>query len=151
MDNLVVLHTRHAHDLLGVLLRLQRDQLLQVLHLMLQVCGLSLTRLYLLVSLMQLGLKVVDVALGGGQLILSVLQSGAGVIEVIGLEVTSAISPHQLIVQLLDAHLKAGVLLKKLSVALLSVLDSTVLGLHLASILLQAEAQVSVCHGGLLK
>jgi hypothetical protein len=38
MDNLVVLHTIHALDLLGVLLRLLRllgDQLLQVLHLML--------------------------------------------------------------------------------------------------------------------
>jgi hypothetical protein len=51
MDNLVVLHTRHALDLLGVLLGFLRllglwtDQLLQVLHLMLQVCGLSLTRL----------------------------------------------------------------------------------------------------------
>jgi hypothetical protein len=87
MDNLVVLHTRHALDLLGVLLGLFRllgllgNQLLQVLHLVLQVCGLSL-----------------DIALGGGQLILSVLQSGAGVIEVVGLEVTAAISPHQLIV-----------------------------------------------------
>jgi hypothetical protein len=34
----------------------------------------------------------------GRQLILSVLQSGAGVIEIVGLEVTAAISPHQLIV-----------------------------------------------------
>jgi hypothetical protein len=47
---------------------------------------------------MQLSLEVVDVALSGSQLILSVLQSGAGVIEVIGLEVLAAISPHQLIV-----------------------------------------------------
>jgi hypothetical protein len=61
---------------------------------MLQVCGLSLTRLELLVSLVQLGLEVVDVPLGGGQLVLSVLQSGAGDIEVIGLEVTTVISPH---------------------------------------------------------
>jgi hypothetical protein len=61
---------------------------------------------------------------------------GAGVVEVVGLEITAAISPHQLIVQLLDAHLKAGVLLKKLSVALLNVLDGTVLGLHLAGGLL---------------
>jgi hypothetical protein len=60
---------------------------------------------------MQLGLEVVDVALGSGQLVLSVLQSGAGVIEVVGLEVTSS---HQLIVQLCDTHLKAGVLLKEL-------------------------------------
>jgi hypothetical protein len=47
MDNLVVLHTGHALDLLGLLrlLGLRRDQLLQVLHLMLQVCGLSLTHL----------------------------------------------------------------------------------------------------------
>jgi hypothetical protein len=83
---------------------------------------------------------VVDVALGGGLLVLSMLQSGVGVVEVIGLEITAAISPHQLIVQLLDARLKAGILLKKLLIALLNVLDGTVLGLHLASILLQAEA-----------
>jgi hypothetical protein len=85
---------------------------------------------------MQLGLEVVDVALGGGQLILGMLQSGAGVIEVVSLEVTTAMSPHQLIVQLLDARLEAGVLLKKLSVALLNVLDGAVLGLHLVGVLL---------------
>jgi hypothetical protein len=68
-----------------------------------------------------------------------VLQSGAGVIEVIGLEVTAAISPYQLIVQLPDARLKAGVILKELSVALLNVLDDTVLGLHLAGALLQVK------------
>jgi hypothetical protein len=48
MDNLVVIHTGHALNLLGVLLRLlglRGDQLLKVLHLMLQVCSLSLTRL----------------------------------------------------------------------------------------------------------
>jgi hypothetical protein len=61
---------------------------------------------------------------------------GAGVVEVVGLDIMAAISPHQLIVQLLDAHLKAGVLLKKLSVALLNVLDGTVLGLNLAGGLL---------------
>jgi hypothetical protein len=33
MDNLVIIHTEHALDLLGILLRLRRDQLLQVLHL----------------------------------------------------------------------------------------------------------------------
>jgi hypothetical protein len=92
---------------------------------------------------MQLGLEVVDVALGNGQLVLGVLQSGAGVIEVIGLEVTTAISPHQLIIQLPDARLQAGVLLQKLSVALLDVLDDAVPGLHLTGALLQMEAQVS--------
>jgi hypothetical protein len=46
---------------------------------------------------MQLSLEVVDVALGSNQLILSMLQSGTSVIEVISLEVTAAISPHQLI------------------------------------------------------
>jgi hypothetical protein len=92
---------------------------------------------------MQLGLEVVDVALGGGQLILSVLQSGAGVIEVVGLEVTTVISPHQLIVQLPDVRLKVGILLKKVSVALLNVLDGAVLGLHLTGALLQAEVQVN--------
>jgi hypothetical protein len=90
----------------------------------------------------QLSLEVVDVPLSDGQLILSMLQSGAGVIEVISLEVMTVISPHQLIVQLLDARLKASVLLKELSVALLNVLDGSVLGLHLAGALLQAKAQV---------
>jgi hypothetical protein len=44
-----------------------------VLHLVLQVYSLSLTHLYLLASLVQLGLEVVDVALGSGQVILSML------------------------------------------------------------------------------
>jgi hypothetical protein len=100
---------------------------------------------------MQLGLEVVDVALGSGQLILSVLQSGTGVIEVVGVEVTVAISTHLLIIQLPDVCLKAGVLLKKLSVALLNVLDGAVLGLHLIDALLQAEAQVSGRRCDLLK
>jgi hypothetical protein len=77
VDNLVVLHNGQALDLLGVLLKLLRlprllgllgDQLLQVLHLVLQICGLSLDRLELLMSLVQLGLEVVEIALGGGQL-----------------------------------------------------------------------------------
>jgi hypothetical protein len=80
-----------------------------------------------------------------------VLQSGVGVIKVINLEVTATISSHQLIIQLSDACLKAGVLLKKLSVALLNVLDGAVLGLHLISTLLQAEVQVSAHHCDLLK
>jgi hypothetical protein len=99
----------------------------------------------------QLGLEVVDVALGSGQLALSVLQSGWGVIEVIGLEITTTISPHQLIIQLPDARFQAGVLLQKLSVTLLDVLDDTVLGLHLTGTLLQTEAQVSTCRCDLLK
>jgi hypothetical protein len=99
----------------------------------------------------QLGLEVVDIALGGGQLILSVLQSGAGIVKEVGLEVMAAISPHQLVIQFLDTHLKAGILLEKLSVALLNVLDGTVLGLHLAGVLFQAEAQVSAHHRDLLK
>jgi hypothetical protein len=52
-----------------------------VLNRIVQLCSLSLTHLELLVSLVQLGLEVVDIALGSGQLILSVLQSGAGVIK----------------------------------------------------------------------
>jgi hypothetical protein len=96
----------------------------------------------------QLGLEVRGVALVGSQLILSVLQSGAGVVS---LEVTAVISPHQLIIQLLDARLEVGVLLKKLSVALLNVLDGAVLGLHLVGILLQVEAQVTTCRCYLLK
>jgi hypothetical protein len=99
----------------------------------------------------QLSLEVVDVALGSNQLILSVLQSGTGVIEVVSLEVAAVISPHQLITQLPDARLQAGVLLQKLLVALLDVLDDTVLGLHLISALLQMEAQVSACCCDLLK
>jgi hypothetical protein len=80
-----------------------------------------------------------------------VLQSGAGVIEVVSLEVTAVRNPHQLIIQLPDVRLKVGVLLKELSVALLNVLDSTILGLHLASTLLQVEAQVSAHRCDLLK
>jgi hypothetical protein len=99
----------------------------------------------------QLDLEVVDVALSGCQLILSMLQSGVGVTEVISLEVTAVISPHQLIVQLLDTCLKADVLLNELSVALLNVLDCAVLGLHLAGVLLQVDAQVSTRHCNLLK
>jgi hypothetical protein len=66
---------------------------------------------------------VVDIGLGSGQLILSVLQPGAGIIEEVGLEVTAAISHHQLVIQLLDTRLNAGVLLKKLRVTLLNILD----------------------------
>jgi hypothetical protein len=157
MDNLVLLHTRHALDPLGVLIELLRllrllgNHLLQVLHLILQLCSLSLTHLELLVSLMQLGPEVVDVALGGGHLILSMLQSDAGVVKEVGLDVMAAISPHQLVIQFLDTRLKVGVLLEKLLVALLDVLDDSVLGLHLASVLLQAEAQVSARQRDLLK
>jgi hypothetical protein len=74
-----------------------------------------------------------------------------GVVEIVILEVMIVISSHQLIVQLLDVYLKAGVLLKKLSVALLNVLDGAVLGLHLSGVLLQVEAQVSAHHCDLLK
>jgi hypothetical protein len=52
-----------------------------------------MTRLELLVSLVQLGIGVVNVALGGGQLVLSVLQSGAGIIEEVDLEVPAMIKP----------------------------------------------------------
>jgi hypothetical protein len=143
MDNLVVLHTRHALDLLEVLLRFLRlmgNQLLQVLDRILQLCGLSLTHLELLISLVQLDLEVVDVVLGSGQLVLSVLQPSVGIIKEVGLEVTTVISPHQLVVQLLDTCFNVGILLKKLLVTLLNVLDGVVLGLHLVGVVLQAEA-----------
>jgi hypothetical protein len=58
MDNLVILHIGHGLDLLGVLLWLlsllgfMGNQLLQVLHLVLLVYGLSLTCLEQLISLM---------------------------------------------------------------------------------------------------
>jgi hypothetical protein len=100
---------------------------------------------------MQLGLKVVDVALGSNQLVLGVLQSGAGVVEIVSLEVMTTISPHQLIIQLPDTRLQVGVLLQKLSVALLDVLDDAVLSLHLIGALLQTEAQVSTRCRDLLK
>jgi hypothetical protein len=51
MDTLVIVHIGHALDLLGVLLGLLRllglrgNQLLKMLHLVLQVCCLSLTHL----------------------------------------------------------------------------------------------------------
>jgi hypothetical protein len=100
---------------------------------------------------MQVGLEVVHVALGSSQLILSMLQSGAGVIKVVALEVAAVISPHQLVIQFLDACLKAGVLLKELSVALLNVLDGAVLGLQLVGVLLQAKAQASAHRCDLLQ
>jgi hypothetical protein len=81
MDNLVILHTWHALNLLGVLLRLLRNQLLQVLNRILQFCSLSLTRLELLIPLVQLGLEVGDVVLRDGQLVLSVLQPCTSVIK----------------------------------------------------------------------
>jgi hypothetical protein len=100
---------------------------------------------------MQLSVKVVNIALGGGQLILSVLQPGARIVKEVSLDVMAVISPHQLIVQLLDRRLKKLVLLKELLVALLNVLDEVVLGLHLVGILLQAEALVGTSHRDLLK
>jgi hypothetical protein len=48
--------------------------LLQVLDCILQLGSLSLTRLALLISLVQLDFEVVDVALGSDQLIMGVLQ-----------------------------------------------------------------------------
>jgi hypothetical protein len=130
MDNLVVLHTGHALDLLRVLLRLLRDQLLQMLDGVLQLGGLSLTHLELLVSLVQLDLEVMDVALNSNHLILGVLQPSAGVVEEVRLHVATAVGPH--------AHFQAVVLLKKLNVTLLDVLDEAVLSRHLVVILLQA-------------
>jgi hypothetical protein len=119
MDNLVVLHTGHALDLLRVLgflrlLRLLRDQLLQMLDSVLQHSSLSLTHLELLISLEQLSLEVVDVALSSDQLILGVLQLGEGIVEEVQLHVAAVVGPHQLIVQLLDPCIQAVVLLKKL-------------------------------------
>ena len=72
---------------------------------------------------------MVNVALGSNQLILSVLQSSTGVIEVVSLEVAAVISPHQLITQLPDARLQAGVLLQKLSVPLLDPVVLLIAGL----------------------
>jgi hypothetical protein len=55
---------------------------------------MSLTRLELLVPLVQLILEVVDIVLGDGQLILSVLQSCMGVIKEVSLDVTAVVHPH---------------------------------------------------------
>jgi hypothetical protein len=153
MNNLVVIHTGHAIDLLRVLrlLRLLRDQILQMLDRLLQLCHLSLTRLKLLVSLVQLGLEVVDKALRSGQLVLSVLQPGAGVVKEVRLDIATVIGPRQLVVQLLDPRLQTVGHLKELFVTLLDVLDEAVFGLHLVGVLLQAEALVSTGRGGLLK
>jgi hypothetical protein len=147
MDNLVVLQTEHALNLLRLLV----NQLLQVLNRMLQLYSLSLTSLELLVPLVQLSLKVVDVVLHDGQLILSVLQQCTSVVKEVSLEIMVAISSYQLIIQLLDTSLKMVVLLKELSVILLNVLDEAVLGLHLVDILVQAEALVGASHRDLLK
>jgi hypothetical protein len=57
---------------------------------------------------------------------------------VVGLEIKATVSPHQLVVQLLDMFLKAVFLLTELSVALLDVFDEAVLGRHLVVVLLQA-------------
>jgi hypothetical protein len=139
MDNLVVLHTGYALNLLRVLLGLLRllgNQLLQVLNHILQLCSLSLTRLEMLIPLVQLSLEVVGIALRDGQLVLSVLQPCTSIIMEVGLEITAAISLHQLIIQLLDTCLKAVVLLKELSVTLLDVFDEAVLDRHLVVVLL---------------
>jgi hypothetical protein len=80
--------------------------------------------------------------LGDGQLVLRVLQPCTSVVKEAGLEITAAISPHQLVVHLLDTRLKVVVLLKELLVALLNVLDEVVLGLHLVNVLLHAEVLV---------
>jgi hypothetical protein len=84
----------------------------------------------------QLGLKVVDIALDNDQLIMSVLQPGAGIVKEVWLDVMAMVGPHQLIVQFFDTCLQAVVLVKKLSIALLDVLDEAVLGRHLVVVLL---------------
>jgi hypothetical protein len=66
------------------------------------------------------------------------LQPCTSVIKEVGLEITTTIGDHQLIVQLLGTHLKMEVLLKNLLVALLNVPDEVVLGRRLVVILLQA-------------
>jgi hypothetical protein len=69
-----------------------------VVHHILQLLGLSLTRLELLVPLTQLTLEVVDVVLCEDQLILSVLQLCMSAVEGISLEVMARVCHHQLIV-----------------------------------------------------
>jgi hypothetical protein len=141
MDNLVVLYTEHTLNLLRVLLELLRlhgNQLLQVLNCILQLCSLRLTHLELLIPLVQLSLEVVDIVLHDDQLILSMMQPCTSVVKEVSLEIIATISPHQLIVQLLDTFLMVVVLLKEHSIALLDVFDEAILGRHLVVILLQA-------------
>jgi hypothetical protein len=105
VDNLVVLESRHTLNLLRVLLMLLvlKQQLLHVVDHVLELLDPSLTHLKLLVSLHKLGLEVVDIVLSKSQLILGVLQLGVGAVEV---------RLHQLVVQLLVAHLEDVVLLE---------------------------------------
>jgi hypothetical protein len=114
MNNLVVLHPRCALNLLGILLRLLilRQQFLHVVDNVLELLDLGLTRLKLLVSLHKLSLDVVVVVLRKSSLILGVLQLGVGVVEGVGLVVTGMVSTHQLVGQLLLAHLEDVVLLE---------------------------------------
>jgi hypothetical protein len=77
-----------------------------VVHHVLELLDLSLTRLKLLFPLHQLGFEVVDVALGNSHIILGVLQLGAGVVERVGLEVEVAVHMQQVIVKLLVAPLE---------------------------------------------
>jgi hypothetical protein len=62
----------------------------------------------------------------------------SGIVKEARLDVATVVHPHQLIIQRLDTRLKMMVLLEELSVALLDVLDNTVLFLHPIIILLQA-------------
>jgi hypothetical protein len=87
---------------------------------------------------MQLRLEVVDIVLGDGQLVMSMLQLCMSIVKEVSLDITATVHPHQLIVQLLDARLKAEVLLEELSITLLDVFDEAGLGLHLVVVLLQA-------------
>jgi hypothetical protein len=83
-----------------------------VVHDIRELLGLSLARLNLLVSLLQLGIEVLEVALGTSQLVLGVLQQGVGTIECVSLEVEAAVRTQQVIVQLLVAPLKCVSLLE---------------------------------------
>jgi hypothetical protein len=107
-----------------------------VLDHVLQLHGLSLTHLELLIPLVQLILKVVDIVLSDGQLIMGVLQPCMGIVKKVGLDITTVICPHQLIVHLLVACLKVVILLEELSVALLDDFDEAVPSRHLVVILL---------------
>jgi hypothetical protein len=62
----------------------------------------------------------------------------SGIVKEARLDVVTVVHPHQLIIQRLDTRLKMMVLLEELSVALLDVLDNTVLFLHPIIVLLQA-------------
>jgi hypothetical protein len=83
-----------------------------VVYNVLELLNLSLTHLKLLVPLHELDIEVVDLVLRDSQLVLGVLEPGSGAVKGVGLVVTVAVGPHQLVIQLPIANLEDVVLLE---------------------------------------